>query len=305
MKKRILITGGTGLLGTHLLLSAPKNVQVYASLHTFKKTLTLPNVSYLNLDVTNKDQVNNIISAVKPHVVIHTAAHSSVDYCEKHPHNAFETNTNSTKYIVDALKKADGKIIFCSTNMTFDGHYPPYSEKSVQHPETVYGKTKVEAEKTISESGVAFTIVRLMTMYGWNWQPERKNMISMAIEKLRKNEQLWMTNDVWNNLLYVEQAAQFFWDITQDEKVSDGQTFHIAGADCTNRYQATMKLCEVFDFDPHLVHEVTSSYFQGQETPRSPNTCFNTQKAEKYMNFTPFEIGRGLLEMKKNPLPKK
>ena len=306
MKKiKILITGGTGLLGTHLLLSKPNNCQVFATVHDYKKVLKLKDVAYVPLDVRNGQEITKVINSINPEIVIHTAAHSSVDFCQKNQEEAYQTNSISTKYIVESLKKINGKLLFCSTNMTYDGLNHPYNEKSRQHPQTFYGKTKVDSEKIIVKSKINYSIIRLMTMYGWNWQPERKNMISMAIGKLRENQELWMTNDVFNNLLYVGQAAEFFWDVTLHPEISDFQKFNIAGAECVNRFQATMKLCEIFDLNKKLVHEVKSSYFQGQETPRSPNTCFDTTKIKKLLKFQPYSLSQGLTQMKNQPLPKK
>lgn len=303
-KTRVLITGATGLLGTHLLLKAQKSCDVYATVHEYKKVLDLNNVTYTILDIRDRLQVIDVFSKIKPDIVFHTAAHGRLDYCEQHKDDAYSTNFLGTKYIVDELKKYNGKIIFCSTNATYDGLNPPYDEKSIQKPDSYYAQTKVDSEKYIMDSGIDYTIVRLMTMYGWNFQPTRKNMVSMVIEKLKNNEHLWMTNDVFNNMLFVEEAANFFWKILKNKDISSKTKYNIAGYDSLNRYETVMKICEVFDFDKSLVTEVDSSYFSG-EVPRSPDTTFNTEKARKELQYKPIKLKTGIQRMKSRPLSKK
>lgn len=306
MKKRIaLITGATGLLGTQLLLRKPAEWEVVGVIHAYREILPLDGVRYRQLDIRKRDEVEKLIAETKPTIVFHTAAHGRLDYCENNQEDAVNTNYRGTTYLVDALKQHGGKIVFCSTNATFDGLRPPYTERSQQNPLSVYAQTKVDAEKYIRSSGVNYTIARLMTMYGWNWQPERLNMVSMLIDKLRSGQELWMTNDVFNNMLYVGQAADFFWDISKNPQLTRRQTFHIAGGEVANRYNTTMIACRIFDLDPRLVHEVDSSYFSGKEVTRAPNTSFSTDKAGKVMHFQPLSLEKGFSRMKQSPLPKK
>ena len=90
-----------------------------------------------------------------------------------------------------------------------------------------------------------------------------------------------------------------------DKDESDKNIFNIAGLKCLNRFQVTQEACEVFNLDKELVAEVTSAYFSGQETPRSPNTCFKTDKANRELDFKPISIQEGLDHMKNNPLPER
>jgi dTDP-4-dehydrorhamnose reductase len=299
---KVLITGSTGLLGTHLIKQVPRGIEVFGTVHDYKKTVKHPQVSYRNIELKDSDSVAKVFKKVKPDIVIHTAAHTSVDFCENNQEETHKTNIEGLQNILTEAKKYNSKIIFCSTNMSYDGNEPPYSEESVQNPGSYYGKTKVQGEELIINSGVEYTIVRLMTMYGWNWQPARKNMITMSIDKLSNQQQLWMTNDVFNNLLYVGQAADFFWKIVKKPKVTKNQKFNIAGAECTNRYVAVMELCKIFKLDDTLVTEVSSDYFKGSEVPRSPNTCFDTAKAQNVLLFKPFTLRQGLKAMLKAQL---
>jgi len=299
----ILITGSTGLLGTQLLLTQPKGYEVFGVLHEYRKVLKGDSVHYLDLDIRDRKAVQKVFDEVKPNIIIHTAAHGRVDYCEEHQEDAYATNVLGTQYLVDAAKEVNARFLYCSTNMTFDGLQPPYSETSEQCPGSFYGKNKVEAEKYIRQSGVEHTIFRLMTMYGWNWQPGRKNMISMLIEKLSAGEKLWMTNDVWNNLLFAREAALMLWIAVQHPEVANNQTFQLAGKNRVNRYQATLAACQVFGLDKNLVTEVTSDFFKGQEVSRSPDTTFDTSKAEKILHLNPLPLKSGLEHMHHHRLP--
>src|SRR5688500_13092134 len=101
---KVLITGATGLLGTHLIRSLPKDIQAFGTVHQYKKTIEQKNVTYIPLDIQNEKEVEATFRQYEPDIVIHTAAHTSVDFCESNKDETHKTNVLGTQYIINAIK---------------------------------------------------------------------------------------------------------------------------------------------------------------------------------------------------------
>lgn len=296
--KKILYTGTTGLLGTYITTSVPSGVELHATIH---RTLQVPDRAkaiYHRLDIRDADAVEQLIATVRPDVVLHAAAHGIVEFCEQHQEEAIKTNVTGTKNLLSALQKHGGRLVFYSTNATFDGFHAPYKEDDEQLPANFYGKTKVMSEQDIKNSTVPYTIIRLITMYGWNNPQERKNPVSWGIETLQKGEPIHMVTDVWNNFLHAKSAALGSWAVALDDDTA-GKIFHFAGATKLNRYELMTQVATAFGLNPGLVNAVTSDFFPSH-VQRAPDTTFDITRFEKDLGQHPWSIQEGLTDMKQN-----
>jgi len=142
----VLITGGTGRLGKELVRVFPE------SLHPTR----------LELGVEVKSQVDNYISEKKPDVIIHTAAVTSVPYCEENRKEAYETNVGGTENLIDAClnHNSDCYFVLISTACVFRGDVGNYVETDLPYPENYYALTKLLAECVVKYSGLKFLIIR-------------------------------------------------------------------------------------------------------------------------------------------------
>ena len=85
------------------------------------------------MDVTDDKTIIRTTDKFKPNLIIHLAALSNVDFCEKYPHQAEKINVHGTQNILKACQKINAKLIFTSSNGIFDGTQAPYSEKNIPH----------------------------------------------------------------------------------------------------------------------------------------------------------------------------
>ena len=137
---RVLITGGSGALGT--------------SLRKFFKNAYCP--ARKEMDVSNADAVNKAILDYKPDVLIHTAALVSVRGCEEDKEKAQKVNVGGTQNIVNALKKLNNNcyLVYMSTACVFAGKNKKYyTEDDAPEPKNYYSMTKFEGEKIVKEYG--------------------------------------------------------------------------------------------------------------------------------------------------------
>jgi len=296
---RVFITGSTGLLGSTLIRTAPKEVILGA---TYNKNSLVPNIAchYFPVDITKKTMVNRAIKSFKPDVVIHTAAIATPDYCDKHRKEAWAVNVVGTKNLLEACKKSNTLFVYITTNGVYDGKNPPYDESQTPNPLDYYGKTKYESEKLTKKSGLPYLIMRLITMYGWNNPDERQNPVTWLMEILGKNKTpINMVSDMFNNFLYVESAAEVIWKAILQGKVNE--EYNIAGKECISRYDFSRKIAKTFMLDEKMIYPVTLNFFKNF-VARPKNTCFITSKMEKDLQTKPLPILSGLKHMHNHQL---
>ena len=147
MKKKILVIGGSSLLG-YKILANRNNFEIYASYN--KNPINIEQLETIEIDITNKTNCKKILE-LKPDVIINTAAITNVDYCEKFEKNAFNVNVTGTKNISEIAEKLGSKLIHISTDAVFSGNKKFYTEEDKPNPVNIYGKTKLESEKIVSK----------------------------------------------------------------------------------------------------------------------------------------------------------
>jgi dTDP-4-dehydrorhamnose reductase len=292
MMHKILVVGGSGLLGSYVIKFFTKKyvVGTYYNNKLVSKRL-------IRLDINSKDEINDVFLNFQPHIVIHLASLGNIDICEKNKYLANKINVEGTKNILAACQKFDSKIIYPSTNAIYDGTNPPYHEQSTPNPINVYGKTKLEGEKLVKSSGVPFIIFRLMTMYGWNPIDARDNPATWIIKCLIKKQKLKIVDDVFNNHLYARSAVNIIIKAINLNKWYE--CYNIAGKDTLSRYEFAIIIANIFKFDSKLISPVSSNYFKSKISARAKDTHFLTLKAEKELMYKPLLCEEGLTKMKK------
>lgn len=135
---KVLITGTNGMLGRTLVSALSSDYDVIASTRE-------------TCDITESKAVFKLISTQLPDVVIHCAAMTDVERCEREFELAYRTNTLGTKYIAQACSKYHARLIAISTDYVFDGKLDrPYNELDIPNGgDTVYGKTKWWGEQEV------------------------------------------------------------------------------------------------------------------------------------------------------------
>lgn len=297
--KKVLITGSTGLLGVSLIRNRPPSVDIYAGYFNFPAA-SLPKSGVLEFcpfDMRDRGGVLNVFKRVRPDVVIHTASLGNVDYCENNKEEAWNANVEGARAIMEGCRQSGARMIFTSSNAVFDGKLPPYAEGAKPNPVDYYGFTKLQTEVDLSESGIIYSVARLMTMYGWNHPLERQNPVTWLLSKASKNERVNIVDDIYNNHLFVDNAAAAIWAILAKGKEG---IYHIAGNQTVSRYELACMVADVFGFDKGFINPVNSSFFPSI-APRPRDTSYDILKMEKDLGVRAMGIKEGLTIMKNNP----
>nr|WP_317239142.1 sugar nucleotide-binding protein [Hymenobacter sp. 5516J-16] len=134
---KILITGSNGLLGQKLveLLKQQSGVEVVATSRGANKLAAVhPQVRFVPLDVTVREQVLAVIGREKPTHLVHTAAMTNVDECELHQQACWEQNVTAVAHLIEACELHQVHLVHVSTDFVFSGDEGPWRRKRRQHP---------------------------------------------------------------------------------------------------------------------------------------------------------------------------
>ncbi len=176
---RILITGAEGQLGSEISETLSGDYDVLA-------------VDEKDFDISDFKAVNNFITNSRPNVIIHSAAFTDVDECEKEKTKAFRINGIGTRNLAIAAKKTDSKFFYISTDYVFDGEKKEeYYEYDSPNPKTIYGLSKLLGENFVKEQLNKFFIIRIAWLYGKNGQNFITKMFDLAV----KNKEISVVND--------------------------------------------------------------------------------------------------------------
>tara|TARA_B100001063_G_C16693354_1_gene518316 strand:+ start:249 stop:1226 length:978 start_codon:yes stop_codon:yes gene_type:complete len=153
MVKNILITGGAGYIGSHvteILLKKNKKVFLIDNLSTGHRKLINKKAKFFKIDIHNKKKIQTILELNKIDSIIHLAANLIIGEGQKKPKKYFKNNVLGTKKLLDACKNTAVKnFIFSSTAAIYEEGQYKVSENSKIKPKSVYGRTKIKAEKLI------------------------------------------------------------------------------------------------------------------------------------------------------------
>ena len=153
MEKNILITGGAGYIGSHIaenLIKKKRSVFIVDNLSTGHKRLIHKKAKFFKADINDKKKIRSIILKYKIKSIIHLAGSLIIEEGEKYPKKYYKNNVTGTKNLILSCVNSKVKnFIFSSTAAVYKDGLNKVTEKSIARPKSVYGKTKLSAEKII------------------------------------------------------------------------------------------------------------------------------------------------------------
>jgi len=292
MKKTILVTGSNGLLGQKLVkLITDKNE--YQLIATAKGENRLPadeNYIYHSLDITNKEEIENLITKVNPHYIIHTAAMTNVDQCESEKEACVKLNVDAVRYLKNACEEKNIFLLHLSTDFIFDGENGPYDEEAEGKPLSFYGESKLNAEKILIESKGPWAIARTVLVYGIANDMSRSNIILWVKKSLEDGKTINVVDDQWRTPTLAEDLAMGCYLIIKNEAKG---IFNISGDELLTPYQMAIQTADFFKLDKNLINRATAATFT-QPAKRPPRTGFIITKAREKLNYNPVSFTEGI-----------
>ena len=193
--RKILITGANGMLAK-------------AVKKRFKEDeLICTDVD--ELDITDAEAVNAFVSENRPDVVINCAAYTAVDMAEEKEAIAKKINCNGPKNLAIAAENNSAIFVHISTDYVFGGDLDvekEYREDDEKHPQTAYGRTKLQGEQAITENNKSYYIFRTAWLYG-----KGNNFVETMLTLGEKNEEVKVVADQYGSPTYTVDLADIIY----------------------------------------------------------------------------------------------
>lgn len=289
---KILVTGANGLLGQELIgLLLEKQHEVIATSKGPSRIqpALAGRLTYRDMDITDGLATQQVLAESRPEVIIHAAAMTQVDDCELNKIACYNINVTATRFLIEAAREINARLLYVSTDFIFDGTSGPYREDDEPKPLNYYGSTKLSAETDIIESGLEWSIVRTVLVIG-TAVGTRSNIISWVRDKLTKGEKIKVVDDQFRTPTFTEDLAKGILLVV--EKKATG-IYHISGKDLLTPYQIALKTADHFSLDQSLIEKADVTSFS-QPAVRPPRTGFHIDKARRDLGYEPLSFDEGL-----------
>jgi dTDP-4-dehydrorhamnose reductase len=242
----------------------------------------IPMSSSTGVDITKPETLTDIKDYVNADFILHMAAKTDVDGCEKDKDlleegEAWRINVQGTANVAEIARETGKKII--STDFVFNGEKPigeEYTEEDQPDPVNWYAETKFEGERKVEESGADFAILRIA--YPYRGQFEAKPDFMRAIKNRLEQGQIirGVTDHVFCPTFIDDLADVLFALVNHDAS----GIFHAVGAQRLNPYEAANLIAETFDLDKNLISKTTREEFFKDRAPRPFNLALSNAKIE-------------------------
>lgn len=249
-KKKILVTGGVGLLGNAVVRQA-KNT--YETVYTYNRhARNLDGARGIPLDITSAGAVMECIAGLRPDLIVNAAALRTINYCQEHPDEAMAVNATGAGNIAAAAARYGAKMIHVSTDSVFDGQKGMYKETDPPNPVTVYGKSKLEGERLVMGACPEALIVRVSSIYGMSL--EGQSIPEWVLDQLRKGIPVKMFTDAYLSPVFADNMAEV---MLEAAGAGLKGIYNVSNERCS-RYELGLETARVFGLDTALVQPVSS-----------------------------------------------
>ena len=221
---KVFVTGVGGQLGHDVVneLNQRENQSIgsdiYENYSCVADGSSVTTFHYVQLDITDREAVLETIADLHPDAIIHCAAWTAVDAAEDEENRAkvHAIKADGTRYLAEAAKAIDAKMIYISTDYVFDGKgdRPWKPDDKCYAPLNVYGQSKLDGEKAVSTILDKYFIVRIAWVFGLNG----KNFIKTMINVGKTHDTVYVVNDQIGTPTYTLDLARLLVDMIETDK---------------------------------------------------------------------------------------
>ena len=296
---RVLVTGASGLLGTKLVkILANRGHEVIAVYHS-RSLPRVQGVKSVQLDIRDRVRLEDLILKTQPEVVVHAAAYTDVDGCERNKSLAWSVNVSSTRSIVRVSRVVNAHIIYISTDYIFDGEKGLYREDDIANPVNYYGLTKLVAEELVKSSELLYTIIRPSAIYGVGGS--KKSFAEFIVEKLVKGQPVKALVDQYVSPTYNGLLALAIAEIIDLRPLG---ILHVAGPRMS-RYEFARQIAELFDLPSDLIQKAKIQDMRGLWLARRPrDSSLDVSKARSLLKTAFYDLKDALMQFKNDMMQK-
>lgn len=275
--RKILITGGTGLLAVNWALEYRSTYDFV--LTTNERKIQLTDVIFKYVNLSSRDDIRRALEDFLPDAVIHTVAITSVEECEKNPVAAHTVNTEYAVNVAEECSALAIPLVHISTDHLFAGQVSLSTEEDKVEPLNVYAKSKAEAETAVLCACKHALVIRT-NFFGWGTS-YRKSFSDYIINSLRLGRQITLFEDVFYTPILISSLLKAINDLLNKK---ESGIFNVVGNNCVSKYEFGCMLANTFNLPEHLI--ILSSIKSRPDLIKRPlSMCLSNEKLKKSLGY--------------------
>ncbi|MFM8528810.1 MAG: dTDP-4-dehydrorhamnose reductase [Ilumatobacteraceae bacterium] len=249
---KVLVLGAGGQLGQELAeYCATQRDDVVALTHH-------------DLDITNRVEVNESLTRLRPDVVVNCAAWTAVDACESDPLRAHAVNAQGPLWVAEATGSIKAHLVHVSTDYVFSGESStPYVEDDATAPINVYGVSKAAGEVAVLANGHGTTVVRT----SWLCGKHGTNIVKTVLGLAAKGDTMRFVDDQWGAPSFAQDLAPLIRSLAR-ERTSG--IIHATNDGVLTWFAFVQAILRTAGLDPNLVESITSDELTPPRPARRP-----------------------------------
>jgi dTDP-4-dehydrorhamnose reductase len=245
--RTFLVTGVSGLLGLNLAKQlTSQGATVYGI--SWRKAVQLELLHHFLCDLRDADRLKTEVERLAPEVIVHCAAATDVDWCEKNPGEAFAINARPCADLAVAANRISATLVLVSTDSVFDGATGNYRESDEPKPLNAYARSKLAAEQLVSAQAKKWIIIRA-NLYGWNGQ-QKNSLAEWIVQELRLGRTITGFEDVVFAPLLASDLGQLIIRIVKHDL---GGLYHAGARDAMSKYEFARVLADICGLNGGLI----------------------------------------------------
>lgn len=282
-KQKILVTGINGFVGSRFKDLAGGQFQQTGFKHRGKKS------------ITDREYTLKFVKDSGADIVLHLAAKTHIDRCEKDRSlgkkgDSWKINVLGTQNIAEACEIYKKHLLFMSSECVFDGKNSWYKETDMPNPINWYGKTKLEAEKKVRDSGCRYSILRSTLAFGHpgNYSTD---LFKYFADNLKSGKKVSAVNDQFLSLTFIDDLITAISVVLKNKPVG---IYHYAGNRCISPFEFALIIARKLHTEKNLEPVTLQEYFGSRSVLRLKNAMLSSAKICSEFKLSGSDIDLGI-----------
>ncbi len=276
MKKKMLITGVSGLLGNNLAYYFKDKFNILGSYLSYP--VSINGIRTCKVDLLSEMSLKTVVRDFNPDIVIHCASLTNVDYCEINHEITDRVNVIGTRFVFESIKERDTKLIYISSDSVYDGAKGNFQEVDPVNPQNYYGWSKYQGELEVArKSG---NLILRTNIFGWNIQG-KYSIGEWIMHELMNKTQINGFSDAFFSSIYNFELAKIL-DLAIDQDLTG--LYNCGSSTSLSKYEFALHIADCFSLKKDLIQPISIDDF-AFKAKRGKNLTLNIRKLENALNY--------------------
>lgn len=274
---KVLITGGSGLLGQYLNIFLSKENEI---LTIFNRHIgNCKEYKSAQIDIRDYEALRQVFKSFTPELVIHTAAISdTIMNPNISTKDVYDINVKSTESIANLCKEFNAKLIYTSTDLVYAGYRGSYLKEDAKLiPASLYAETKLMGELKIQQTFEDYIILRTALLFGFGLNHLTCHF-QFLFEQLSKNIPVKVFIDQFRSPISLLEAARLITQLIKKDITKE--IINFGGPERVSRYELAEKLCNIAKLNKDLLVKIKLDEIP--ELPKVEDVSMNIEKLKLF-----------------------